>query len=94
MTDDSSTREKKSSSGRSFRKWVLGTVLTVFFAYLFWEVVNPYRNQSYEQVPHGDHVHYVPKDRDEDVPMSRFPTQAPKEGERITPDGQIVPDRQ
>jgi len=68
-----------------------GAVLFLFFSYLTWQVVNPYRNQPYEQVPHGDHVHYVPKDWNEDVPISRFPRQPPEEGERITPDGKVVP---
>lgn len=66
--------------------------MLVFFSYLFWLVVNPYRNQPYEEVPHGDHVHYVPKDRNEDVSIGQFPTRPPEKGERITPDGEIVPD--
>jgi hypothetical protein len=91
MADDSSSTEEPSSTGRSRRKWILGGVLLVFFAYVLWYVVNPYRNQPYAEVPHGDHVHYVPKDRNEDVPISRFPTRPPEEGERITPDGEMVP---
>jgi len=58
-----------------------------------WEVVNPYRGQRFEKVPHGDHVHFVPKDRNEEVPMSRFPTREPEPDERITPDGEVVPSR-
>lgn len=69
----------------------MGILLLVFFSYLFWRVVNPYRDQPYEEVPHGDHVHYVPKDRNEEVPIGRFPTQPPGPNERITPDGEIVP---
>lgn len=76
---------------RSWRKWIVGGLLALFFGYLLWEVVNPYRGQSYEEVPHGDHVHYVPKDRDPDVPMSQFPTHPPGETERITPNGDVVP---
>lgn len=55
------------------------------------EVLNPYGDQPYTEIPHGDHVHYVPKDRDPDVPIGDFPTQPPGEGEQITPDGRIVP---
>lgn len=91
MASDSSTAEGEAGRGRSWRKWVVGTLLLVFFSYLTWVVVNPYRNQPYEEVPHGDHAHYVPKDRNEDVPIGQFPTQPPAEGERITPDGEIVP---
>jgi hypothetical protein len=58
-----------------------------------WEVVNPYRNQRFEKIPHGDHVHYVPKDRNPNVSVSRFPTRKPAEDERITPEGEVVPIR-
>lgn len=61
-----------------------------FFAAILWTVINPYRGQDYEEIPHGDHSHYVPKDRNPEVPVSRFPTRPPEEGERITPDGRIV----
>lgn len=54
--------------------------------------MNPYRGQDYGEIPHGDHVHYVPKDRNPDVPVSRFPTRPPEPGERITQDGNIVPE--
>lgn len=90
MVDESASG---STSRRSWRRWGLAIVLVAFFGYLLWQVVNPYRGQAYEEVPHGDHTHYVPRDRDTDVPISRFPTRPPGEGERITPDGNIVPER-
>jgi hypothetical protein len=86
--------EPSSSSTRSYRRWILGAVLLMVFTAVMWTVVNPYRNQPYAEVPHGDHVHYIPKDRNEEVPISRFPTRPPNQGERITPDGEIVPARQ
>ena len=88
MSTDSSA---SASTGRSYRKWILAAVLLVIFGTVMWTVVNPYRNQPYAEIPHGDHVHYVPKDRNEEVPVSRFPTRPPNQGERITPDGKIVP---
>jgi len=90
-TNSSSKQEEQASTGRSWRRWILAVVLLAFFSYLLWFVVNPYRNQPYAEVPHGDHVHYVPKDRNEDVPIGRFPTRPPESDERITPDGEIVP---
>ena len=91
MTTDSSSQEETATTGRSWRKWILGAALLVLFSYLLWYVVNPYRNQPYAEIPHGDHVHYVPKDRNEEVPIGRFPTRPPEPDERITPDGEIVP---
>ncbi len=89
MSDDSSSNE--TSHFRRWRRWVALVVLLVFFAVILREVINPYRNQRFEEIPHGDHVHYVPKDRNSDVPVSQFPTREPDEDERITPDGEVVP---
>ncbi len=49
-------------------------------------------SKPYREVPHGNHSHYVPHDRDPNVSISEFPTQPPRRGEKITPTGQIVPD--
>ncbi|MBP3191306.1 hypothetical protein [Natronogracilivirga saccharolytica] len=49
-------------------------------------------SKPYREVPHGNHSHYVPHDRDPAIPISDFPTTPPREGEKITPTGQIVPD--
>ena len=90
-SEPSSDSSEEKRRLRSMRKWILVGVAAVFFGYLFYIVVNPYRGQRFEEVPHGDHVHYVPKDRNPDVPIGQFPTQKPGPGERITPDGQVVP---
>jgi hypothetical protein len=36
------------------------------------------------------HSHYVPRDRDPDVPLENFPTSPPRPNERIMPDGTVV----
>jgi hypothetical protein len=79
-----------STSTRIWRRWVAGGVFLLFFAWLMWTVINPYRGQRFEKIPHGNHVHFVPKDRNPEVPVSRFPTRKPSQDERITPDGQVV----
>jgi hypothetical protein len=86
---DADTSEPSTVS-RFWRRWVAAGLFLVFFGMLMWEVVNPYRGQRFEKIPHGDHVHYVPKDRNPDVSVSRFPTQKPDADERILPDGQVV----
>lgn len=88
-----SDRDEATSGIRAWRKWILLAVGLVFLAVILYEVVNPYRDQPYEEIPHGDHVHYVPKDRNPDIPVSQFPTSPPGPNERLTPDGQIVPQR-
>ena len=52
---------------------------------------NIFRESEYIVVPHGDHVHYMPHDRDPNVPVHSFPMVKPRPNEMITPDGRIVP---
>ncbi|MFO8099912.1 MAG: hypothetical protein R6T83_09880 [Salinibacter sp.] len=89
MNDDT---RADASSRRSWRRWVAGLFFSLFFVAILWVVINPYRGQDYGEIPHGDHVHYVPKERNSDVPINRFPTEPPEPGERITPDGEVIPD--
>lgn len=81
------------TSSRSWRRWIAAVLLLVFFGAVMWTVINPYRGQRFEKIPHGDHVHYVPKDRNPEVPVGQFPTRKPAKDERITPDGEVVPIR-
>jgi hypothetical protein len=53
--------------------------------------VDPFGDEEYLEISHGDHVHYVPRDRDSKVSISRFPTQRPGPNEKITPEGRVVP---
>jgi hypothetical protein len=50
-----------------------------------------FNTKPYTAVSHGSHSHYVPYDRDPDVPINRFPQEEPSSRERITPQGQVVP---
>jgi hypothetical protein len=75
-----------------WRKRLLILVALLFFGYLFFsEILNPWAGEPYMEISHGDHIHYVPKDRDQDVSISNFPTRPPGPNETITPDGRIVP---
>lgn len=49
-------------------------------------------NDQYTAVPHGGHSHYVPKDRDPNVPLHNFPQQLPPKGMKIASDGRLVPE--
>lgn len=54
------------------------------------DALNIFDDSPYKAVPHGSHNHYVPQDRDMSVPLDAFPTEEPREGERIMPDGRVV----
>jgi hypothetical protein len=45
--------------------------------------------KPYTAVSHGSHSHYVPHDRNPDVPIDQFPMEEPGPNERITPNGTI-----
>lgn len=49
-----------------------------------------FSNKEYTELNHGNHIHYVPHDRNPDVPLDNFPMTKPKPDERIMPDGRIV----
>lgn len=71
------------------RRWLL-ILAGVFLILLLIDAQGVFDDSPYFEVPHGNHVHYVPKDRDPNVDLDAFPTRPPGPGERITPQGQIV----
>ena len=46
------------------------------------QVLNPYGDADYTEVPHGNHSHFVPKNRDPDVEIGKFPSTRPGPGQR------------
>ena len=72
-------------------RWILLIAGLIFFALVMRQVLDPFGDKGYFELSHGNHVHYVPKDRDPSVPIDRFPQQPPGPNERILPDGRIVP---
>ncbi len=75
---------------RKRRRIVLILLALAFLVIVLREVLFPYRGQEYAEIPHGDHTHYVPKDRDPNVPVGQFPTTRPGPNQRIMPDGRVV----
>ena len=72
-------------------RWILLIVGFIFFMLVMRPVLNPFGDKEYAEISHGNHVHYVPKDRDPNVSISNFPTNPPGPNERILPDGRVVP---
>ena len=90
-TSASSPPSESSETGTSsVRRWVVLGIAALFFGFVLYEMINPFPDQPYLEVPHGDHVHYVPKDRNPDQRLTDFPTTRPGPNERILPNGQIV----
>ncbi len=76
---------------RKRRWWAVILAAIIFFTFVVIDSIGVFNPLPYYEVPHGDHSHYVPKDRDRNIPVGSFPTRPPSENERITPWGEIVP---
>lgn len=66
---------------------VLGLMLLIVLV----DSVGTFNTLSYNEVPHGSHTHYVPKDCEPPLPVSDAPTRRPAENETIDCQGNIVP---
>ncbi len=65
-------------------------VVAVAGALALADALHVFDEAPYIEVPHGSHIHYVPRDRDPQYPLENFPTAKPRPGERIMPDGTVV----
>ena len=79
------------SRAKKLWRWAILIAAAIFFFAVLREAADPYGDQPYIEITHGDHVHYVPPDRDPKVPLSKFPRVPPGPNEIITPEGRIVP---
>lgn len=75
---------------RRIRRWIAAALIVVVSVLVVSQALDPYDERGYMHVPHGDHTHYVPRDRDPTVPINRFPVIYPGPDERIMPDGRVV----
>lgn len=86
------TPHSPSSQKRAKRilKWIAFIAAIFFFFAVLREALDPFGDAEYLEISHGDHVHYVPRDRDPNVAIGNFPTRRPGPNETITPEGRIV----
>lgn len=72
-------------------KYIFIVVVIALAGLALADALGYFNTKSYTAVSHGSHKHYVPDDRDPNVPIDDFPQEEPGPGEKITPTGQIVP---
>lgn len=77
---------------RKSLKLTLLAVVVIIMGIIFADALGVFSNEDYRVLPHGNHNHYLPIDRDPNAPLDAFPTQKPAPGERITPYGEVVRD--
>ena len=96
MTDSEATPSTENVEARrlgpfTLRRWIVILGFGILTWLMMAQVLDPFGDKEYMEIPHGDHKHYVPKDRDRSVSVSNFPTAPPGPNERILPDGRVVP---
>lgn len=74
----------------SRRRRIVLVLAALFLGLLLVDALGVFDDSPYMEVPHGNHIHYVPRDRNPDVPIGSFPTAPPGPCERITPEGRLV----
>lgn len=79
---------------RTPRRWILVGIAAVVLTFAFREVMDPFGEDGYVEIFHGDHSHFLPENNlldDPNVSLSDFPTSPPGPDEIILPNGRIVP---
>lgn len=74
------------------QKLIVNGIIIVVLALALASALGFFDNKPYKAIPHGNHKHYVPNDRNPDTPLHEFPQQLPPPGLKIAPDGKIVPE--
>lgn len=77
---------------RRKKRIVISIVIVILLSLALASSLGFFDKKAYTAVPHGNHTHYVPKDRNPDVPLHNFPQQPPPPGMKIAPDGQFIPE--
>lgn len=71
-------------------KYAAIAIVLILAGFAMADALGFFNPKPYTKVSKGSHAHYVPDNRDPDVPITRFPKQPPRSNEKITPKGQIV----
>ncbi|MCY4171343.1 MAG: hypothetical protein OXF08_07045 [Bacteroidetes bacterium] len=91
LEDTQTDNKRRVSKSRLSLRIIGGFLAAILLFFVMRWVLNPFGDKDYAEIPHGDHSHFVPKDRDPNIPISNFPRTPPAPNEKITPDGRIVP---
>ena len=71
-------------------KYAVIVIILTLAGFAMADALGFFNPNPYTKVSKGSHAHYVPDDRDPDVPITRFPKRPPAPDEKISPKGPIV----
>lgn len=72
------------------KRSVFAAIVILLGGFLLMDALHLFDDAEYVEVPHGSHSHFVPRDRDPNVPLENFPSVPPRPNERIMPNGEVV----
>ncbi len=78
-------------NSKTKKRLAVVSIVTLLAVYLLVDALHVFDDSPYLEVPHGSHSHFVPRDRDPNVPLENFPTVPPRPNEKIMPNGEVVP---
>ncbi len=71
-------------------RWILAGLVLLLGGVALFDALKMPDDGPYRKIPHGDHVHYMPKDRNPEAHLDAFPTKLPPPGFVIDRDGNVV----
>jgi hypothetical protein len=78
------------SSSRTKLRRVIYTVGAIFVGVVIVDALDLFDDKTWSEISHGNHSHFVPYDKDEDVSVSNCPQSAPADNEIISPQCQVL----
>lgn len=75
---------------KTIKRSVFAAIVILLGGFLLMDALHLFDDAEYVEVPHGSHSHFVPRDRDPNVPLENFPSVPPRPNERIMPNGEVV----
>jgi hypothetical protein len=76
---------------KTTKRLVFAGIVALIGGFLLMDALHVFDDADYFEIPHGSHSHYVPRDRDPNVPLENFPSTPPRPNEKIMPNGEVVP---
>lgn len=71
-------------------KLILTVIAVVFVVVALVDALDLFSSKNWGEIPHGNHSHYVPNDRDDNVSVSNCPQRPPGDNEMLSSQCQLI----
>lgn len=83
-------REQVVSSNRTNLRRIVFGVAVVFAVIVLVDALDLFDSKSWTEISHGNHSHFIPYDKDEDVSVSSCPQHPPADNEMLSSQCQLL----